>query len=74
MAMSRKHYSTLAGILRRHLDAADTALERTTLASVTRQVAAMCTADNPAFQPARFYTVAGLTDDGFLPEYQELLR
>ena len=70
--MTRRHFEQLAAIMRRHLDATSNPLERTTVASISRQVADACSLTNRSFDRNRFFQACGLVDGGFLPEYQDI--
>lgn len=70
--MTRKHFEELAAIMRRHLEATQNPLERTVIASISRQVAAVCADTNRQFNKPKFFAACGLVGNGFLPEYQDI--
>jgi len=66
MALTQKHFRSIADMLNLRLVQAATSGERALVAQIARDMAAICKADNPRFKKEKFFEAVGLTSYGCL--------
>ena len=68
--MTKKHFITVAAMLKAQLEMADSRHESETIARIARNLAYEFSKINGAFKFNTFYQACGLGADGYLPIYE----